>query len=64
MLARLGEVLFWGSCVLAGLILLVGAVLFWNTDTGDFVVYAALTALAAVLSVLIGRGAMYVLAGR
>jgi len=63
MLARLGNVLYWGGCVLAALVLLSGLLLFEGMSASDTAFYAALTLIASALVWLVGRAAKYVLAG-
>lgn len=63
MLVRLGEVLYWAGCIISALILTAGVLLFSGTTGGDLLFYASLTAIAAILTFLLGRAARYVLAG-
>ena len=65
MVERLGDVLYWASCVLAGLALLVAMVLaIAMVDTKDeiFVVLAGVLTFGLLWA--IGRACRYVLAGR
>jgi hypothetical protein len=64
MAARLGEVLFWASCVAAMLLVAAGMVLFSGTTGANLVFYAVITLVAAALTVLAGYGSRYILAGR
>jgi hypothetical protein len=64
MLGRFGEVLYWGGCIVAGLITVFVA---FNDRTigGDFDWWTiTLSAILAGLVWLTGRAAMYVLAAR
>jgi len=63
MLPRLGNVLYWGGCVLTGLVLVGGLLMFGDMGNADTTFYAVLTVFAAVLIWLVGRAAKYVLAG-
>jgi hypothetical protein len=62
MLTKLGNVLYWGACTVA--VLMLGlAVLVWFTErqSGDFVTMFGLTAIGLAVWI-IGRGCRYVLA--
>jgi hypothetical protein len=61
--ARLGQGLFCAGCVFAMLIVLAGLLLFSGMQSGDLVLYATLTAIAAGLIFLIGYEARYILQG-
>jgi hypothetical protein len=63
-LARLGEFLYWGGCVLAVLIALLGGFMVWDSDAAEAPEYIVLTVVVGGLIWSIGRGARYVLAGR
>lgn len=65
MLARLGEVLYWGGIVIACFAIATGAFLgLAMVSQGDQIVVGALGVVAAFIAYLIGRACLYVLAGR
>ena len=64
MLGRLGQVIYWSSCGLGLLaLLLAGALLIFGVDGGARLM-GAFFAVCAVLIWLFGRAALYVLAAR
>jgi hypothetical protein len=66
MLARLGDVLYWLGCILAGLTVAAGAFLWFaegHARKDGIAVVAGFLVFALILW-LIGRACRYVLAGR
>jgi hypothetical protein len=61
--ARLGEVLYWAACAVAGLLALAAIAVFVAATSGDWTATIMLGALAALVW-LFGRACLYVLAGR
>jgi hypothetical protein len=63
MLARLGDVLYWGTSGLAVLIVFFIAWAVWAAQTTDYVLVFLAAAFAALVWA-VGRACRYVLAGR
>lgn len=62
MLGRLGQVIYWGLATLGVLLIGVAACFHFGEPQGDPLAMVAI--FAATASWLIGRAALYVLAGR
>jgi hypothetical protein len=61
--ARLGDVLYWSGCVVAGCLALVAFVAARNAnDTG--IIVGVVFAVSALIAWIVGRACRYVLAGR
>jgi hypothetical protein len=60
MLARLGQVLYWTACALAILMLAISAAGFYNGIIG----YPWIFLIGALITFLIGRAILYILAGK
>jgi hypothetical protein len=66
MAVRLGHVLYWAGCGLAVLVLSFGALLYFGMCGGDNCLYPYVAFVAipvAGASWLVGRAALYILAG-
>jgi hypothetical protein len=64
MAARLGQVIYWACTIIAALILVGVAFVFWRATKLDAVMFVLVFGiLSAVVVWLIGRAAKYVLAG-
>lgn len=62
MAARLGNVIYWGMCLLAGLATVLAVMNAYGPTGGKFMV--VLFGVIAVVLWLLGRGAQYILSGR
>jgi hypothetical protein len=63
-LARLGDILYWIGCVLAGIVVVWGAVFCFRADNGDDPYLFSLVAVAAFSIWVIGRALRYILSGK
>ena len=64
MLSRLGQVLYWAGCAVAFVIVLAGVAVTFNTSDSNAWLATALAVIVALIAWLIGRAALYVLAGK
>jgi hypothetical protein len=64
MVARLGNVLYWGACLVAGLLALIAAYAMVFGTGEDRVFIDTALAVIALIVWLVGRACRYVLAGR
>jgi hypothetical protein len=64
MAARLGDVLYWAACLIAGLFLVLAGGQFVFGGDSDRVIFAIILLAIAIITWLIGRAIRYVLAGR
>jgi hypothetical protein len=68
MAARLGNVLYWTGCILAGLIVVLGLTIHFAVDPASAAgrspeIVIAATLVAAAIVWLVGRALRYILAG-
>lgn len=64
MASRLGQVIYWAGCVIAAVAIGLGILAASIRGGPDQIAIVAALFIAAVLAYLIGRGVLYVLAGR
>ena len=64
MATRLGNVLYWSACGIAGLLLFVTVLVTIYAGSDDRVVFGVMFGIGAVLVWLMGRAARYILSAR
>ena len=64
MVGRLGQVLYWAGCAIALVIILFGLVITFNMSDDNAWMVTVAAAVVGMGAWLIGRAALYVLAGR
>jgi hypothetical protein len=63
-LARLGEILYWISCILAAIVVVWGALFCFRSDNADDPYLFSVVAVAAFSVWVIGRALRYILSGK